>query len=121
MGPVLRQESHVIHQAYSNAIAYSLRGRLADADEQLNALGNYLLIRMKARIRAGISPPLKPSTIRRRRQRGYIGTTPLIESSQFIDSLNFYLIGRTANVTTPTAPSTTRPSFWGRFRNIFGV
>jgi phage gpG-like protein len=56
--------------------------------QALETLGLYIKGLIQARIAAGIPPPLKPSTIRRKTVRGKAGTTPLIDTGQLRASID---------------------------------
>jgi len=66
----------------------------ATAEQGLNLLGIELVRLIKARIQAGIAPPLKASTLARKRNaKGENKSTPLINTAQFIGTIDHALVG----------------------------
>ncbi len=74
--------------AIQRRIAKGVKDGRVDVRTGLGLLGEDVLNRMKARIRAHIDPPLQPETIRRKKS-----STPLIDSGQLLNSLAWSLEG----------------------------
>lgn len=55
------------------------------------AAGMILVSGVKKRITSGIPPPLSKKTIEYRKKRGFVGTKPLIETGQLINSITFVI------------------------------
>jgi len=66
----------------------------ATAAQGMNLLGIELVRVIKNRIQAGITPALAESTLRRKTNaKGQVKSTPLINTSQFIGSIDHVLVG----------------------------
>jgi hypothetical protein len=78
------------------AIEHALAGNASAVDRALNAAGLTAVAAVKNRIVAGLSPPLRPATVRarRRRTKSRIATspthvTPLVDTGQFLNSISY--------------------------------
>ena len=106
MAPTLRANTKNIDQALKNAMSFAIAGKLDDVDRQLHALGMHLVNGMRARILAHIPPPLKPKTLRLRRERGNFDDTPLKDTTQLLRSLGYVVKTIGEAVKPPQAPPT---------------
>lgn len=69
-----------------------LKGVLADRftpEQALGILGEKAVADMRAFVRAGVEPPLKPATIRRKGS-----STPLIDTGRYVQSFGWSLSGK---------------------------
>ena len=61
--------------------------RTMTPDRAHNVLGEFVVLRLQARIRKGIPPPLAPSTLIAKTVGGRTGATPLIDSGRLLASI----------------------------------
>jgi hypothetical protein len=68
-----------------------LAGNTLAVEQGLNAAGIVAVNAVKARITAGIPPPLSPRTIAERVAAGFSGVTPYIRTGKFMRAINYVL------------------------------
>jgi hypothetical protein len=87
--PGVKDAQEKISKIFKKAGQNALDGKYEEVVKGLYAAGLAAQIAMKARITAGIPPPLKQSTIARRVAQGFKGITPYIRSGNFLSSISF--------------------------------
>lgn len=89
--PGIRDARDDITEYLEQAGKAALDGRTESVDRALNAAGLVAQTAVKKRITAGIPPELKASTLAARRRRKHKGTTPLIETGQYRNSITYVI------------------------------
>lgn len=91
MGPGIDAVADKIASLFRKAGKNAIEGNLADVERGLNAVGLVAQISIKKTITDVIPPPLAESTLARRRSKGRTGTTPLIDTAQFLNSISYVI------------------------------
>ncbi len=73
----------------------ALRGDAIGAEKALVQAGIEGQNAVRAEITAGVSPALSPATIEARRRRGRTGTTPLLDTGEYRNSITFVIRDKT--------------------------
>lgn len=73
---------------------YALEGKKGKVMEGLYAVGMICQSSVRLKITAVIPPPLAPRTIAARRAKGHMGTTPLLETGNYIQHISFVIRDR---------------------------
>lgn len=89
--PGIRAAQNKVISYMKQAAQYGLVGDNAGVERALHSAGMAAVNTTKARINAGIPPPLKASTIAGRLSRGRKGTIPLVDTGQFRNSVTYVL------------------------------
>lgn len=69
----------------------AMEGKTEGVLRALNAVGLTAQSSIKAVIRAGIPPPLAPSTLAARKAKGFKGEKPLIRSGQYLAAITYVI------------------------------
>ena len=91
--PTVQANLDIIKQYLNLAMSYAVQGQIQETEQSLHALGMILTAALKKRILDFIPPPLRPRTLRKwitqdKRRRDY-GTTPLVVTGEFLNSLGY--------------------------------
>jgi hypothetical protein len=78
---------------FASELRRNLRFAYADAERPYHVVGNKAVADVRAALTRGIEPELSEETLERRRQKGFPGTTPLIETGQLKSSIA-YSVGK---------------------------
>lgn len=89
--PGVRDVKERIADLLKQAGRLALEGRPDAVMRAYNAVGLTAQSAIKARVRAGIPPPLAESTLAARRRRGRTGTKPLIDTGQYLAAITYVI------------------------------
>jgi hypothetical protein len=89
--PTIKANKRKIAKALKDVAKFAFNGRRDLAERRLNILGIDIVDAVKRYIEARIPPPLRPATIKARRRRGIIGTTPLVDTGQLLRSIGYVI------------------------------
>jgi hypothetical protein len=89
--PGVRDVRSRITDLLKQAGRLAFEGRPDAVMRALNAVGLTAQSAVKARIRAGVPPPLAESTLAGRRARGRTGTKPLIDTGQYLAAISYVI------------------------------
>lgn len=78
-----------IPKLYREAADKALAGDMKAVDDAHVKVGFTATSSVKNLIRSGIAPPLAEATIADRKRRGRMGTTPLLDTGQYVRNLDF--------------------------------
>ena len=66
-------------------------GKPNDVDQPLHAVGTIAVSSVQNKIAAVIPPPLSPKTLAKRRAKGHMGQTPLIETGEYRQHITYVI------------------------------
>lgn len=89
--PGVRDAQSRVTDLLKQAGRLALEGRPDAVTRAYHAVGLTVQSAIKARIRAGIPPPLADSTLAARRRRGRTGTKPLIDTGQYLAAITYVI------------------------------
>jgi hypothetical protein len=91
MAPGIARKADEINRRLRNAGKIAFEGRITAVEQQLNAVGLVAAQGIKEAINSNTPPPLRPSTLAKRRARGVTRTNTLVDTAQMRNAVTYVI------------------------------